>query len=162
LVATTRQECEGRVGSKRSSVCSIKSLFVSVGDRGLRSITPPSVVPGPSGVAVRDRLRGLTAADERVLRLVGAHLGGLASKDLKARCADGLGHSAKAWAVRKRGLTEESSSRWAGAITKASNDQWLLARRGQLAHVECLESGIATIEYRLSLPIGQKGGGRRP
>ncbi|MFD3622912.1 IS200/IS605 family accessory protein TnpB-related protein, partial [Streptomyces sp. NPDC058676] len=53
--------------------------------------------------------------DERVLRLVGAHLGSLASKDLKVRCRDGLEHSGEAWAVRKRELTALSSSRWAGS-----------------------------------------------
>jgi hypothetical protein len=71
----------------------------------LRSIAPPFVASGPSGVAVRTRLKQLTPDDEKVLRLVGAHLGSLASKDLKARCRDGLEHSAETWAGRKRGLT---------------------------------------------------------
>ncbi|MFF0089052.1 IS200/IS605 family accessory protein TnpB-related protein [Streptomyces canus] len=123
----------------------------------LRSIAAPFVASGPSGVAVRTRLKQLTPHDEKVLRLVGAHLGSLASKDLKARCRDGLEHSAQAWAVRKRELTPLSSSRWAGSITKASHDQWALARRCQLAHIQNLEAGIRTIEDRLSQPIGQKG-----
>src|SRR3954470_15235479 len=62
----------------------------------------PFVVPGSSGVAVRDRLKHLTARDEMVLRAVGAHLGALASRDLKTRCADGLGHDGDRWAARKR------------------------------------------------------------
>ncbi|MEV1246079.1 IS200/IS605 family accessory protein TnpB-related protein, partial [Nonomuraea sp. NPDC049750] len=70
----------------------------------------------------------MTAQDEQVLRRVGAHLGVLASRDLAVRCRTGLEHSAQAWADRKRELTSESSSRWAGAITKASHDQWALAR----------------------------------
>ncbi|WP_330288365.1 transposase [Streptomyces sp. NBC_00576] len=123
----------------------------------LRSIAPPFVASGPSGVAVRTRLKELTPGDEKVLRLMGAHLGSLASKDLKARCRDGLAHSGEAWAVRKRELTPLSSSRWAGSITKATHDQWALARRGQLAHLHNLEAGIRTIEHRLSLPVGQKG-----
>src|SRR5205823_4643379 len=135
---------------------------VSVGDGVLRSIAPPCVVPGPSGVAVRDRLNGLAVEDETVLRLIGAHLGGLASKDLKARCADGLEHSSESWAARKREVTVQSSSRWAGAITKASHDQWALARRGQLAHIQGLEAGIAMIERRLALPIGAKGTKKMP
>ncbi|MEV1243794.1 IS200/IS605 family accessory protein TnpB-related protein, partial [Nonomuraea sp. NPDC049750] len=94
----------------------------------LRPIAASFVAAGPSGVAVRDRLKGLTARDEQVLRRVGAHLGVLASRDLAVRCRAGLGHSAQAWADRKRELTSESSSRWAGAITKASHDQWALAR----------------------------------
>ncbi|WP_286257826.1 transposase [Streptomyces graminofaciens] len=128
----------------------------------LRGIAAPFVAPGPSGVAVRTRLRQLTPGDEKVLRLVGAHLGSLASKDLKARCRDGLEHCGQAWAVRKRELTALSSSRWAGSITKASHDQWALARRGQLAHIHNLEAGIRTIEDRLSLPVGRKGTGKAP
>ncbi|MFF7644256.1 IS200/IS605 family accessory protein TnpB-related protein [Streptomyces canus] len=124
---------------------------------GLREVAAPFVVPGPSGVAVRDRLKGLTADDEKVLRLVGDHLGTLASRDLKARCADGLEHDAGRWAERKRELTGASSSRWAGSLTKATHDQWALARRGQAAHLNSLEAGVDTVRRRLSLPIGAKG-----
>ncbi|MDQ1051171.1 IS605 OrfB family transposase [Streptomyces sp. V4I2] len=128
----------------------------------LRSIAPPFVASGPSGVAVRTRLKDLTPDDEKVLRLVGAHLRSLASKDLKARCRDGMEYSGEAWAVRKRELTPLSSSRWAGSITKATHDQWALARRGQLAHIQNLEAGVRTIEDRLSLPVGQKGTKKAP
>ncbi|MFF3873496.1 IS200/IS605 family accessory protein TnpB-related protein, partial [Streptomyces sp. NPDC001978] len=55
----------------------------------LRAIAAPFVALGPSGVAIRDRLKGLTRQDETVLRLVGDHLGALAGRDLKARCAAG-------------------------------------------------------------------------
>ncbi|MFC7262343.1 IS200/IS605 family accessory protein TnpB-related protein [Streptomyces lutosisoli] len=119
-------------------------------------------MPGPSGVAVRTRLKQLTSADEKVLALVGGHLGSLASRDLKVRCADGLGHSAETWAARKRGLTPVSSSRWAGSLTKATHEQWALARRGQLAHIRSLEAGIRTIVHRLSLPVGKKGSKQAP
>ncbi|MFE8959487.1 IS200/IS605 family accessory protein TnpB-related protein [Streptomyces iakyrus] len=129
---------------------------------GLRKIGAQFVVPGPCGIAVRDRLKHLTAEDERVLRLVGDHLGTLASRDLKARCAAGLEHDAGLWAERKRALTPGSSSRWAGSITKASHDQWALARRGQLAHIQNLQASVRTIEHRLSLPVGEAGSGRAP
>ncbi|ELP62304.1 transposase, IS605 OrfB family protein [Streptomyces turgidiscabies Car8] len=92
-----------------------------------------------------------------MLRLVGAHLGSLASKDLKARCRDGLEHSGNTWAVRKRELTPASSSRWAGSIAKATHGQWALASRCRLAHLHNLEAGIRIIEARLALPVGQKG-----
>ncbi|MFI9838629.1 IS200/IS605 family accessory protein TnpB-related protein [Nonomuraea sp. NPDC051941] len=128
----------------------------------LRPIAPAFVVPGPSGVAVRDRLKHLTPVDEQVLRLVGAHLGALASSDLKTRCADGLEHCAGTWASRKRELTVQSSARWAGAITKASHDQWALARRGQADHIRDLQAAIAMITRRLSLPIGKKGTRKEP
>ncbi|MDH6115029.1 hypothetical protein P3T36_007318 [Kitasatospora sp. MAP12-15] len=127
-----------------------------------RPVGSPFVVVGPSGVTVRDRLKGLTAEDERVLRLVGEHLGSLASRDLAARCAQGLGHCADTWAARKRGLTPQSSSRWAGSITKATHDQWALSRRGQAAHLEGLDAGIRTLRHRLALPIGEKGAKRAP
>ncbi len=129
---------------------------------GLREVAAPFVVPGPSGVAIRTRLKHLTAADEKVLRLVGDHLGSLASRDLKARCAAGLEHDSEQWAERKRTLTQDSSSRWAGSITKATHDQWALARRGQLAHIQSLQAGIATITHRLSLPVGGKGSKQAP
>jgi IS605 OrfB family transposase len=125
--------------------------------RQLRVIDASFVALGPSGVAIRDRLKHLTPDDEKVLRLVGEHLGRLASLDLKDRCADGLDHSTDTWAARKQGLTAESSSRWAGSITKATHDQWALSRRCQLAHIQGLEAGVRTLMHRLSLPLGEKG-----
>jgi hypothetical protein len=101
----------------------------------VRTVQVPFVVLAPSGVAVRDRLKGLSPADEKVLRLVGDHLGSLASHDLKTRCAAGLGHDSGLWAERKRALTVQSSSRWSGSITKATHDQWALARRARLGAV---------------------------
>ncbi|QDN74747.1 IS200/IS605 family element transposase accessory protein TnpB [Streptomyces sp. S1A1-7] len=124
--------------------------------RQLRVIDASFVALGPSGVAIRDRLKHLTPDDEKVLRLVGEHLGRLASLDLKDRCADGLDHSTDTWAARKQGLTAESSSRWAGSITKATHDQWALSRRCQLAHIQGLEAGVRTLMHRLSLPLGEK------
>jgi IS605 OrfB family transposase len=108
-------------------------------------------------VAVRDRLKGLSARDEAVLRAVCGHLGSLAGRDLAARCRDGLAHDSEAWAVRKRELTPLASSRWAGSVTKATHDQWGLARRGQYAHIQRLASGIGMLRHRLSLPVGEKG-----
>ncbi|MFE3450317.1 IS200/IS605 family accessory protein TnpB-related protein [Nonomuraea sp. NPDC059194] len=128
----------------------------------LRAIDAPFVALGPSGVSIRGRLKGLTPQDEKVLRLVGDHLGKLACRDLKQRCADALEHSTDTWAARKRDLTAESSSRWAGSITKATHDQWALARRGQAAHLDSLDADIRTLRHRLSLPIGTKGTKRAP
>ncbi|MER5682240.1 IS200/IS605 family accessory protein TnpB-related protein [Streptomyces sp. NPDC002205] len=124
---------------------------------GVRELAVSFVAPGPCGVAVRDRLKHLTVEDERVLRAVGAHQGALASGDLKARCADGLEHGAETWAARKRELTALSSSRIAGAITKATHDQWALARRCQAAYIQNLAAGIEMLRHRLSLPLGEKG-----
>ncbi|MEV6967903.1 hypothetical protein AB0M47_22615 [Hamadaea sp. NPDC051192] len=126
-------------------------------NKQLRTIDASFVVLGPSGVAIRDRLKHLTGEDEQVLRAVGEHLGRLASLDLKTRCADGLEHNSDRWAARKQRLTAESSSRWAGSITRATHDQWALSRRCQLAHIQTLEAGVQTLMHRLSLPIAEKG-----
>ncbi|GGY16280.1 hypothetical protein [Streptomyces djakartensis] len=84
---------------------------------GLKETGAPFVVPGPCGVAVRDRLKHLTTEDERVLCLIGDRLGSFASRDVKARCAAGLEHDSELWAGRERALTVESSSRWTGSAT---------------------------------------------
>lgn len=131
-------------------------------DSPLRLLQAPFIAPGPCGVAIRDRLRGLTAEDDKVLRAVGGLLGSLAGSDLKARCAAGPDHDRDAWAERKRALTGKSSSRWAGSITKATHDQWGLSRRAQAVHIHNLETGIRTIEHRLSLPVAEKGTKRAP
>jgi IS605 OrfB family transposase len=123
----------------------------------LREIAAPFVADPATGVNVRTRLKGLTAADEAVLRGVGAHLGRLAATDLARRVREGLGHDKDSWADRKRDITTGSTARWAGSITKATHDQWGLARRAQYAHVQSLTAGIATIRHRLSLPLGQRG-----
>ncbi|MER5958956.1 IS200/IS605 family accessory protein TnpB-related protein [Streptomyces sp. NPDC001893] len=123
----------------------------------LRTIDAPFVALGPSGVAIRDRLKHLTPEDVKVLRLVGEHLGHLASRDLRARCQDAGDHCTDRWAARKRDLTGASSSRWAGAITKATHDQWALSRRCQLAHIQGLEAGVRMLMHRLSLPVGDRG-----
>lgn len=123
----------------------------------MRKVAASFVAPGPTGVAIRDSLKGLTTQDQRVLRLVGGLLGSLASRDLTARCAAGLYHNTDQWAQRKRTLTGQSSSRWAGSVTKATHDQWALARRGQLAYIQHLQAGIDTITRRLALPIGARG-----
>ncbi|MFB7757701.1 IS200/IS605 family accessory protein TnpB-related protein [Streptomyces sp. NPDC056121] len=128
----------------------------------LRAIARPFVADGPSGVSIRDRFKGLTAEDEKVLRLVGGHMGSLASRDLKARCAEGLQHSAETWAARKRQLTALSSSRWAGSVTATTHDQWGLSRRGQHAHLQSLDAGIRMLRHRLSLPVGESGSKGQP
>nr|WP_328827816.1 transposase [Streptomyces ureilyticus] len=110
---------------------------------------------GPAGVAIRDRLR-VSETDAAVLAEVGVFLGSLAAGDLAERSRQGVAHDAGGWAVRKRELTGKSSARWAGSITKATHDQWALARRGQVAHLACLRGQIAAIEARLARPLGAK------
>ncbi len=96
-----------------------------------------------------------------VLRAAGVHLGSLASADLAARCAQGR-LDAKGKAVsrreRKRALTALSSSRWAGAITRASEDQRGLAERNLKAEAAGLRARARIIEARLALPVGGRRG----
>lgn len=121
----------------------------------------PFVVAPPGGARVRTRLRADTD-DDAVLRALGEHLGALASEDLMARCrerrldAKGRAGSRR---LRKRALTKESSSRWAGAITRTSEDGYQLSYRNLVAHRSSLRRRVRTIERRLALPIG-KGRGR--
>ncbi|MBL3667653.1 transposase [Streptomyces sp. M2CJ-2] len=128
----------------------------------LRSIARPFVADGPTGVSIRTRLKDLTPEDKEVLRLVGEHLGRLAGRDLARRCRDGLEHSTGTWADRKRDLTAESSSRWAGSVTANTHDQWALSRRAQHAHLQSLDAGIRMLRHRLSLPLGEKGSRGKP
>ena len=86
----------------------------------MRSIAEPFVVALPAGARIKTRLR-LPAADEIVLWAVGEHLASLAGADLAWRCR--LGTAPGQRTVRKRTLTGQSSSRWAGSITRTSNDQ---------------------------------------
>jgi hypothetical protein len=106
----------------------------------------------------------VTAEDEAVLRAAGRHLGSLASADLAARCAEGR-LSGKDRAVsrreRKRAMTAGSSSRWAGAITRTSEDQWQLAERNLRAERSSLQARVRGIENRLAVPAGQKRGHAR-
>jgi hypothetical protein len=117
----------------------------------MRSITPPFLIVPPPGARIRTRLR-VDAADERVLRTVGGYLGGLAGTDLATRCR--LGRDDDLRADRKRALTVESSSRWAGALTRTSNDQWQRGWRN--LHDACvgLRRAIRVIDQRLAAPIG--------
>jgi IS605 OrfB family transposase len=114
----------------------------------------------PGGARVRARLR-MSARDDAVLRVVGSHLGSLAGRDLAARCAEGRLDArgrAESRAARKRALTAESSSRWAGAITRTTEDQVRLAEQNLRAEGASLHTRVRRIEARLAVPAGGKAG----
>ena len=124
----------------------------------LRPVVAPFVAAAPVGARVRTRLR-VSGQDEAVLRVVGRHLGSLAGRDLAARCSEGwLDAQGKAAsrARRKRALTEESSSRGAGAITRTTEDQVRLAGQNLRAEASGLRARIGGIEARLAVPAGGK------
>ena len=126
----------------------------------LREIAAPFVAGAPAGARVRTRLR-VSPQDAAVLRAVGSHLGSLAGRDLAARCAEGR-LDAEGRTVsrreRKRALTAGSSSRWAGAITRTSEDQWQFADRHLHAEQASLRARARRIEARAAVPAGGKNG----
>ena len=126
----------------------------------LREIASPFVAGAPAGARVRTRLR-VSPGDAAVLRAAGSHLGSLAGRDLAARCAQGRldarGRAASR-RERKRALTAGSSSRWAGAITRASEDQWQLAARNLRAERASLRARARRIEARAAVPAGGTAG----
>jgi hypothetical protein len=127
---------------------------------GLRPISAPFVAAAPAGARVRTRLR-VSGQDARVLAAAGAHLGSLASADLAARVREGRLDSAGRAASRrerKRALTAESSSRWAGAVTRTSDDLWARAERNLLAERASLRARIRQIQARLAVPAGGRRG----
>jgi hypothetical protein len=126
--------------------------------RAMRSIRESYVIAPPAGARIRTRLR-LTAADEAVVRAVGEHLGRLAGADLTWRCRLGEGRNQRT--VRKRTLTSQSSSRWAGSITRTSNDQWERAYANLRDRRSFLRLARRTIRSRLAVPVGRRQGRAR-
>jgi hypothetical protein len=124
----------------------------------VRTLAPAVVVAPPSGARIRTRLR-VSADDEQVLRAVGQYLGRLAGQDLAWRCRLGRGRDQRA--DRKRVLTASSSSRWAGAITRTSGDQWVRAHANVLEVRVGLRRAVKRVRARLAVGVGQtRGGGR--
>jgi hypothetical protein len=129
--------------------------------RELRSLAAPFTIAAPSGARIRDRLR-LNAADERVLTLAGEHLGGHQRSDLTARVTLGnVSRKDTERAARKRKLTAVSSSRWAGAMTLSSEDQYQLSVRCLYDERAGLRRAIHAIGERLAVPCGRRKGRTR-
>src|SRR6266480_665156 len=129
--------------------------------REWRGVKP---VPGPSGAAITTRLR-TTPEDDTVLDAVAGHLGRLRRADLAHVCRPmppdpRLDDEARRQArrdvlnARKQTITAESSSRWAGTIIRANDDQCRLARESQTRHIVSLGAAISSIEKRLAQPTG--------
>lgn len=108
--------------------------------------------PVTQTMRIRTRIHA-SDADMSVLSALGEHLGHLQGQDLAQRCRTGRSHDKKVWAERKRLLTEQSSSRWAGWVTKTSNDAYATARRNQRRTLADVEKAIGAIEKRLALPV---------
>ncbi len=123
----------------------------------LRRIGEPVVAAGPAGVRVRTRLH-LSEDEAAALGEVGALLGSVYRRELAYRI--GLGRiDRKAHAVwraqRKRAVTAVASSRWAGAITRAVEDQYQLGMRALSAEITDLRAAIGVLESRCALRPGE-------
>ena len=141
-----------------------------MGSRPLRQIGDPVVAAGPAGVRVRTRLH-LTEAEADALAGIGEYLGGVYRRELAHRVnlgsLDRKQHAA--WrAERKQASTAVASSRWAGAITRATEDQYQLGMRALTAQVADLRSAITVLEQRcvlrpseVSAPAHDVAGGPR-
>ena len=126
------------------------------GESGLRVIADPFVVAPPRGVRTRTRIH-LTASEEVAVTRIGVYLGGLYRQVLVSRLDLGgvSKQDAARWRVReKHRLTGLSSSRWAGAITRAAQDQYGLGMRGLAAHIASLTAAVDTISARMAAPVG--------
>src|SRR5829696_4874221 len=124
--------------------------------RSLRRIGGPVVAAAPAGARIRTRICP-TAEEAEALRAMGELLGSVYRGELAKRI--GLGRLDRRahglWrAQRKRAVTAVSSSRWAGSITRAVEDQYQLAMRGLTAQVADLRTAVEVLEQRCALRPG--------
>ena len=135
----------------------------------LRRIADPVVAASPAGVRVCTRLQ-VSKSEASALAAIGVFLGALYRGELAGRIGCGvLDRKGRAvWrAERKQAITAVSSSRWAGAITRAVEDQYQLGMRGLAAHVADLRASIKVLEARCALrpdelePAGPDDAGAR-
>ncbi|QNJ89943.1 hypothetical protein HZU40_00325 (plasmid) [Mycolicibacterium fluoranthenivorans] len=106
---------------------------------------------------MRTRLH-LTADEAAAVGEIGEFLGSVYRRELASRITVGrMDHKAHAvWrAQRKRAVTAVASSRWAGAITRAVEDQYQLGMRALNAESTDLRAAIAVLEQRCALRPGQ-------
>lgn len=123
----------------------------------MRQIKDPVVAAAPAGVRIRTRIR-CTAEEAQALTEMGTFLGSTYRGELVERIQLGrLDRTAHAvWrAERKRALTGVSSSRWAGSITRAVEDQYQLGMRGVVAHAADLRTAIDVLAQRCALRPGE-------
>jgi IS605 OrfB family transposase len=130
---------------------------MSVMGKALRRIADPVVATAPAGVRIRTRLH-VSEDEAAALTAIGQFLGSVYRGELADRIGcGGLDREGRAvWrARRKQALTAVSSSRWAGAITRAVEDQYRLGMRGVAAHVADLGAAVGVLEARCALRPGE-------
>ncbi|MFZ1175161.1 MAG: hypothetical protein WAO15_02565, partial [Mycobacterium sp.] len=123
----------------------------------LRRIADPVVAAAPTGVRIRTRMHP-TDAEVEALAVIGEFLGSVYRGELTGRVRLGRvdREAQAAWrAERKQAVTAVSSSRWAGAITRAAEDQYQLGIRGVAAHVADLRAAVEVLAARCALRPGE-------
>ncbi|MCT7351942.1 hypothetical protein N4P33_07110 [Streptomyces sp. 15-116A] len=126
--------------------------------RRLRALAAPFTVAAPSGARIGDRVHA-TGRDDEVLRLVGRHLGHHQRADLAHRVGIGkVRVKDNQRAERKRELTKQSSSRMAGSMTRASEDQYQLGLRCLYDEASSLRRAIRAITRRAAVACGTRKG----
>jgi hypothetical protein len=121
--------------------------------RALRRIGDPVVAAAPAGVRIRTRIFP-SESEAAALGAIGSFLGSVYRAELSDRVELGrLDRASHAqWrAQRKKVVTRVSSSRWAGAITRAVEDQYQLGMRTLSAHVADLEQAVGVLAHRCAL-----------
>ncbi|MGH3524809.1 MAG: hypothetical protein ACRDU4_18770, partial [Mycobacterium sp.] len=127
----------------------------------LRRIGDPVLAAGPSGMRIRTRIQ-VSDAEAAAFVMIGTFLGSVYRGELAARIGCGvLNTKGRAvWrADRKQAITAVTSSRWAGAITRAVEDQYQLGLRGVAAHVADLRAAIEVLEQRCAQRPGERAAG---
>jgi hypothetical protein len=135
--------------------------LVMAKQRVLRRVADAVVAARPAGVRIRTRVH-VTGAEAAALTAIGTHLGSVYRTELAGRIRLGrLDREGQArWrADRKQAITAVTSSRWAGAITRAAEDQYRLGMRAMAAHVADLRAAIEVLEARCALRPGQRPAG---
>lgn len=125
------------------------------GRKSLRTIGTAFVAAPPAGARIRTRLH-TSEHESAALAEIGNFLGALYREDYAHRAAQGKlfpKEQACSRYERKRGLTGKTSSRWAGSMTRASEDQYCLAMMAARQEVKDLTAAITAIEKRLVLPV---------
>jgi IS605 OrfB family transposase len=138
------------------SVVAGRVLSMAGGAR-LRRIADSLVAAALAGVRIRTRIHP-TDAEAEALTAIGGFVGSVYRGELTERVRLGrLDREAQAvWRVeRKRAVTAVASSRWAGAVTRAVEDQYQLGMRGLGAHVSDLRAAVEVLEQRCALRPGE-------
>jgi hypothetical protein len=148
----------GLGGTETRAISGLGSIVVGRWNDGVmsRKVRYPvtGVVQASTAAAMRIRTRiRCSATDMAVLSALARHFERLQGRDLAVRCRARLAHGSAVWAERKRALTQECSPRFAGWITKSSNDTYATARRNQRRALAATDQAITVIEQKMRRPV---------